>query len=92
MQINTMQRIYHCFGCGAHGTENDFIHDYYGIDRGQTSSFKEILFKSDRLDDYEHFARSGGEYKTNFTYLELRKLGISENVLEQLQVGSECVA
>lgn len=89
MQINTMQKIYHCFGCGAHGTENDFISKYYGIGRGQTSSFKETLFKSDHIVDYERFARSGEEYKTNYTYLELVKLGISKRVLEDLKVGSE---
>lgn len=92
MQINTLQKIYHCFGCGAHGTENDFIHNYYGISRGQTSTFKEVLFKSDSIHDYEHFARSGEEYKTNYTYLELRKLGISESTLENLAVGSECIS
>ena len=89
MQINTMQKIFHCFGCGAHGTENDFISKYYGIGRSQTSSFKEVLFKSDHLPDYDRFARSGGEYKANYTYLELRKLGVSEKVLEELRVGSE---
>ena len=89
MQINTMQKIFHCFGCGAHGTENDFISRYYGIGRGQTSSFKETLFKSDSIIDYERFARSGEEYKVNYTYLELKKLGISERVLEDLKVGSE---
>jgi 5S rRNA maturation endonuclease (ribonuclease M5) len=89
MQINTMQKIFHCFGCGAHGTENDFISRYYGIGRGQTSSFKETLFRSDSILDYERFARSGGEYKANFTYLELKKLGVSDRVLEELKVGSE---
>lgn len=89
MQINTMQKIFHCFGCGAHGTENDFISRYYGIGRGQTSSFKETLFKSDSIIDYERFARSGEEYKVNYTYLELKKLGVSERVLEDLKVGSE---
>lgn len=89
MQINTMQKIFHCFGCGAHGTENDFISKYYGIGRNQTSSFKEALFKSDSIADYERFARSGEEYKTNYTYLELKNIGISEKVLEDLKVGSE---
>lgn len=89
MQINTLQKIYHCFGCNAHGTENDFISQYYKIGRDQTSAFKEILFKSDSVADYEAFARSGEEYKSNYTYLELRKLGISEYTLEKLQVGSE---
>jgi 5S rRNA maturation endonuclease (ribonuclease M5) len=89
MQINTLQRIYHCFGCGAHGTENDFISEYYGISKNQASSFKEVLFKSDHIHDYDRFARSGEEYKSNFTYLELCKLGISEEVLEELGVGSE---
>lgn len=89
MQINTMQKIFHCFGCGAHGTENDFISKYYGIGRGQTSSFKEVLFKSDSILDYERFARSGGEYKANYTYLELKRIGVSDKVLEDLKVGSE---
>lgn len=89
MQINTMQKIYHCFGCGAHGTENDFISQYYGIGKGQSSSFKEVLFKSDNILDYERFARSGEEYKANFTYLELRRLGVPEQMLEDLCVGSE---
>lgn len=89
MQINTMQKIFHCFGCGAHGTENDFISKYYGIGRGQTSSFKEVLFKSDSILDYERFARSGGEYKANYTYLELKRIGVSDRVLEDLKVGSE---
>lgn len=92
MQINTMQKIYHCFGCGAHGTENDFINQYYGIDRAQTSMFKEVLFKSDSLDDYERFARDGKEYTANFTYLELKKLGISDELLESLKVGSEVIS
>ena len=89
MQVNTMQKIYHCFGCGAHGTENDFIHQYYGISKAHASSFKEVLFKSDDYVDYEHFAREGGEYRSNFTYLELRKLGVSEETLEELRVGCE---
>ena len=89
MQINTMQKIFHCFGCGAHGTENDFISRYYGIGRSQTSSFKQVLFKSDNIHDYERFARAGGEYKANYTYLELKKLGVSDSVLEDLKVGSE---
>ena len=92
LQINTMQKIYHCFGCGAHGTENDFITQYYGIDRGQTSTFKEVLFKSDNIEDYETFARSGKEYTVNYTYLELKKLGVSEELLEQLKVGSEVMS
>lgn len=92
MQVNTLQKIYHCFGCGAHGTENDFIAQYFKVGRDQTSAFKEILFKSDSLVDYEHFARSGSEYLTNYTYLELRKLGISKQTLEDLQVGCEVVS
>lgn len=87
MQINTMQKIYHCFGCGAHGTENDFTQQYFGINRSQVSTFKEILFKSDDLEDYKHFSRESGEYKFNFTYLELIKLGISEELLDSLYVG-----
>lgn len=89
MQINTINKIYHCFGCGSHGTENDFTQQYFGIGRNQVSAFKELLFKSDDLNDYLHFSRSSGEYKSNFTYLELLKLGVSEEVLEELLVGSE---
>lgn len=89
MQINTSQKIFHCFGCGAHGTENDFISRYYGIGRSQTSSFKEVLFKSDSFTDYNTFAREGEEYKKNYTYIELKRLGVSEKVLEDLKVGSE---
>ena len=89
MQINTMQKIYHCFGCGAHGTENDFTQQYFGINRSQVSTFKEILFKSDHIEDFTHFARDSGDYKTNYTYLELKKLGVSDETLEALQVGCE---
>jgi len=92
LQINTIQKIYHCFGCGAHGTENDFINQYYGVGRDQTSAFKELLFKSDSVFDYETFARDGGEYRTNYTYLELKKLGVSAKVLDDLQVGSEVIS
>ena len=92
MQINTLQKIYHCFGCGAHGTENDFAIKYYGIDRSQINSFKELLFKSEDVADYEHFARSGEEYKTNYTYLELTRLGVAPELLEDLQVGCETIA
>lgn len=92
MQINTVQKMYHCFGCGAHGSENDFITQYYKVGRDQTSAFKELLFKSDHIDDYETFARGGEEYKTNYTYLELRKLGISEKTLNELKVGCEVIS
>ena len=89
MQINTVQRIYHCFGCGRHGTENDFAMEYYGVGREQVSQFKDLLFRSDSVDDYDNFARSSGAYKNNYTYLELRHLGISESLLEELKVGCE---
>lgn len=89
LQIDTIRKIYHCFGCGAHGNENDFIQSYFNINRNQVSSFKELLFKSDNLEDYENFAREGLEYKGNYTYLELRKLGISEKTLDDLKVGCE---
>ena len=92
MQINTAQKIFHCFGCGAHGTENDFINQYYKINRRQTSTFKEILFKSDDLLDYENYNRSGREYTSNYTYLELINIGVSKEVLEDLKVGSEVVS
>ena len=92
MQINTAKKIFHCFGCGAHGAENDFIAQYYGINRNQTNSFKEILFKSDNLDDYENYNRSGREYTTNYTYQELTYLGVSKEVLEALKVGSEVIS
>lgn len=92
MQINTSQKIFHCFGCGAHGTENDFIAQYYKINRTQTSTFKEILFKSDDLTDYENYNRSGKEYLSNYTYLDLINLGVSKEVLEDLKVGCEVVS
>ena len=81
MQINTIQKIYHCFGCGEAGTENDFTQKYFGIDRNQVSTFKEILFKSDNLEDYINFAREGNYYQSNYTYQELRKLGVSQSTL-----------
>ena len=89
LQIDTIRKIYHCFGCGAHGSENDFIQNYFNINRNQVSSFKELLFKSDNLEDYEKFSVDGKEYRGNYTYLELRKLGISEKTLEDLKVGCE---
>ena len=89
MQINTIQKIYHCFGCGAHGNENDFIEQYFGINKNQISTFKDLLFKSDSLEDYENFSRSDNLYTSNYTYLDLIKLGVSPEVLEQLKVGCE---
>lgn len=89
MQINTLQKIYHCFGCGAHGNENDFIEQYFGINKNQVLTFKDLLFKSDSLEDYENFSRTDLEYKNNYTYLELIKLGISPEILEELKVGCE---
>lgn len=89
MSINTVDKIYHCFGCGSHGTENDFCVQYYGIGRDQVSQFKDLLFKSDSLEDYEHFARDGDVYKTNYTYLELKHLGITDELLELCKVGVE---
>lgn len=89
MQINTVQKIYHCFGCGRHGTENDFCMEYYNISRDQVSQFKELLFKSDNLADYETFAKAHDCYKKNYTYKELVHLGISEQLLEECNVGCE---
>lgn len=89
MQINTVQKVYHCFGCGAHGNENDFTAEYYGVGREQVSQFKELLFRSDSVDDYDNFARGGGEYKSNYTYLELTHMGIPEKLLDECYVGSE---
>lgn len=89
MQINTISKIYHCFGCGRHGTENDFCMEYYGIGRDQVSQFKELLFRSDSVLDYEHFARENGDYKKNYTYLELVHLGINPQLLEDCKVGCE---
>lgn len=89
MQINTVDKIYHCFGCGRHGTENDFCMEYYGVGRDQVSQFKDLLFKSDDITDYDMFARSGDAHKSNYTYLELRHLGISEQLLEDCMVGLE---
>lgn len=88
-QINTQQKIFHCFGCGAKGTENDFISKYYGIGINQASSFKEVLFKSDCLEDYEKFATSGKPYLSNSTYKDLLSMGASANVMEDLKVGCE---
>lgn len=89
MSINTVDKIYHCFGCGSHGTENDFCMQYYGIGRDQVSQFKDLLLRSDSIEDYEMFARDGNSYKSNFTYLELRHLGISDELLEDCKVGLE---
>ena len=89
MQINTLQKIYHCFGCGAHGNENDFVEQYYHIDKNQISVFKELLFKSDDLLDYESFNRQNNSQLSNYTYLELVNLGVSEQVLDDLKVGCE---
>lgn len=91
MQINTMQKIYHCFGCGAHGSENDFTQQYFGINRSQVSTFKEVLFKSEDLADYIHFARESEDYRANYTYLELKALGVSEDLLDKLYVGCEVI-
>ena len=88
-QINTQQKIFHCFGCGAKGTENDFISMYYGVDKNQASSFKEVLFKSDCLEDYEKFATSGKPYLSNSTYKDLISMGASADVMEDLKVGCE---
>ena len=87
MRIDTTKKIFHCFGCGAHGTENDFIQQYYKIGREQVTEFKEVLLKSDSLEDYENFARKDDAYTKNYTYLELRHLGISEELLEDCKVG-----
>lgn len=89
MQINTVDKIYHCFGCGRHGTENDFCMEYYGVSRDQVSQFKSLLLKSDSLIDYEQFARDGDCQKSNFTYLELVHLGVPESLLEECKVGIE---
>ena len=45
LMINTIDKIYHCFGCGAHGTENDFIMQYYGIDKNQVNTFISTIGK-----------------------------------------------
>lgn len=87
MRIDTTKKIFHCFGCGAHGTENDFVQQYYKIGREQVTEFKEVLLKSDSLEDYENFARKDDAYTKNYTYLELRHLGISEELLEDCKVG-----
>lgn len=92
MQINTVSKIYHCFGCGRHGGENEFCMEYYGIGREQVNEFKELLFRSDSVDDYEQFAREGREYTRNYTYLELTHLGISAQLLEDCKVGCEVVS
>ena len=69
MRIDTTKKIFHCFGCGAHGTENDFVQQYYKIGREQVTEFKEVLLKSDSLEDYENFARKDDAYTKNYTYL-----------------------
>ena len=89
LKINTIHKIYHCFGCGAHGNENDFVENYFNISRNAVSSFKKLLYTSDNIEDYENFARNGEEYKTNYTYQELVRIGVSEKILEDLKVGSE---
>ena len=91
MNINTVEKIYHCFGCGRHGTEIDFCMEYYGIGREQVNIFKNLLLKSDSEADYENYARSHGSYKHNYTYLELTHLGIPEQLLEQCKVGCETI-
>lgn len=89
MNINTVQKIYHCFGCGAHGNENDFIEQYYGVSKENLAAFKEALFKSELVEDYEHFSRNQDDLDRNFTYDSLIKLGISKVLLEALKVGIE---
>jgi DNA primase len=89
MNINTVQKIYHCFGCGAHGNENDFIEQYYGISKDQVAVFKEALLKSESLHDYDHFSASPDDVQSNFTYMELVRRGISPALLEDLNVGIE---
>jgi len=89
MQINTNQKVYHCFGCGAHGNENDFIQAYFNINKNNVSSFKSLLMNSDSLDDYERYSRDGGEYKGNSTYMDLVHMGINPKVLEDLKVGCD---
>lgn len=91
MQINTIQRMHHCFGCGAGGGENDFIQQYYGIARNQATAFKTLLYNSDSIEEHEKYAREDGVYKNNVTYKRLVELGASEELLEQLLVGSEVV-
>ena len=92
LQVNTVEKIYHCFGCGAHGTENDFCMQYYGIGREQVSQFKELLLRSDDIADFERFARDGDCQKSNYTYMELVHLGISEGLLNQCKVGCETIS
>ncbi len=67
MNINTVQKIYHCFGCGAHGNDNDFIEQYYGISKENIAAFKEALFKSELIEDYEHFSRNQEDLDRNET-------------------------
>ena len=90
MQINTAQKVYHCFGCGAHGNENDFIQQYYGIGKNSIAAFREVLFKSDSIHDYEKFQRDQEALNLNpmYKYFE-QDLGISRKLLEMLKVGVE---
>ena len=89
MQINTINKIHHCFVCGAHGNENDFIQQHFKINKNNVGTFKNLLFMSDDIEDYEKYSRDGKEYKSNSTYLDLVHMGISEKVLEDLKVGSD---
>ena len=91
MQINTNSKLYHCFGCGAHGNENDFVQQFFKINKNNVSSFKSLLLNSDSLDDYEKYSRENGDYKGNSTYMDLVHLGISESVLEDLKVGCDTI-
>lgn len=92
MHINTVDKIYHCFSCGRSGTEIDFCAEYYGIRRDQVSHFKNLLFQSDSVEDYDTFARDGNAQQNNFTYKNLIALGIPEELLEQCLVGCETVS
>lgn len=89
MHINTVQKIYHCFGCGAHGSENDFVSQYFGIGPAEAGAFKTVLTKSLRAMDYVYSAQEGGIYKSNYTYEKLVEMGIPESLLEELYVGCE---
>lgn len=89
MHINTIQKIYHCFGCGAHGSENDFVSQYFGIGPAEAGAFKTVLTKSIRALDYVDHAREDSAYKHNYTYEKLVEMGIPESLLEDLYVGCE---
>lgn len=89
MAINTIAKVFNCFGCGIQGNENDFVQHYFKISRDAVAGFKEVLFKSDSLQDYLDYSCDPSLVRANYTYQELVKMGISELLLQSLNVGVE---